>query len=51
MTKTSQTERHLHLVPAPKKSSKSIGDCFRTEAAQDVFRARWNAAQAKLAQR
>jgi hypothetical protein len=26
-----------------------IGDRFRTDAAQDMFRARWNAAQAKLA--
>lgn len=45
------TERHLRLVtsPAPRKTRKVSGDCFRTERAQDMFRARWNAYQVKQA--
>lgn len=47
MTKT-QTNQPSNVIPFP-KPAKRRGDVFRTEAAQDVFRARWNAAQAKLA--
>lgn len=48
MQTTQTTSRHLHLVPAA-KTRKVSGDRFRTDAAQDEFRRRWNAAQAKLA--
>ncbi len=41
------------VIPFAKPTGEHLtggkGDMFRTVAAQDVFRARWNATQAKLA--
>lgn len=42
--------RHLTLITSPLPRRRRVtGDRFRTEAAQDEFRRRWNVAQARLA--
>lgn len=40
------TARTSNVIPFP-KPRKRRGDVFRTEAAQEMFRARWNAARAR----
>jgi hypothetical protein len=42
--------RHLRLVTTPPRARRTVsGNRFRTEAARDEFRRRWNTAQARLA--
>ena len=49
MTKSNVIEVQFRKETEADRMTGGKGDRFRTDAAQDVFRARWNAAQARLA--
>lgn len=51
MTKSNVIEVQFRTETEADRMTGGVGDVFRTDRAQDVFRARHNAAMAKLAQR
>lgn len=51
MTKSNVIEVQFREETEADRMKGDRGDYFRTDAMQDVFRARWNVAQAKLAAR